>query len=55
MEIIAYEMRFVEENIENSGIACIPFEVQFFREYMRIYNECFYEMRKALDIQSYNY
>ena len=55
MEIIAYEMKYVNNRVEKSDIVCIPFEVEFFQGYMRIYNECFYEMRKALDIQPYNF
>ncbi len=55
MEIIAYEMKYVNDSVEKSDIVCIPFEVAIFQEYMRIYNECFYEMRKALDIQPYNF
>ena len=55
MEIIAYEMKYVNDSVEKSDIVCIPFEVAFFQEYMRIYNECFYEMRKALDIHPYNF
>ena len=55
MEIIAYEMTYVNDSVEKSNIICIPFEKAFFEEYMRIYNECFCEMRKALDIQPYNF
>ena len=55
MEIIAYEMKYVNDSVEKSGIICIPFREEFFQEYMGIYNECFYEMRKALDIQPYNF
>ena len=55
MEIIAYEMKYVNDRVEKSDIVCIPFEVEFFQGYMRIYNECFYEMRKAFDIQPYNF
>ena len=55
MKIIAYEMKYVNDRVEKSDIVCIPFEVEFFQGYMRIYNECFYEMRKALDIQPYNF
>ena len=55
MEIIAYEMKYADDGIEKSDITCIPFETEFFQEYMRIYNECFYQMRKALDIQPYNF
>lgn len=53
MEIIAYKMKYVNNNVKKSDIVCVPFKVDFFQEYMRIYNECFYEMRKALDIQPY--
>lgn len=55
MEIIAYEMQYVNDGGEKSNIVCIPFEMEFFEDYMRIYNECFYEMRKSLDIQPYNF
>lgn len=55
MEIIAYEMKFHKDIIEQSNILCIPFEEKYFPTYMSIYNECFYEMRKALDIEPYNF
>ena len=55
MEIIAYEMKYGNAGVEKSDIVCIPFEASFFQEYMSIYNECFYEMRKALDIQPYHF
>lgn len=55
MEIIAYKMKYTNDYFEKSIIDCIPFESKFFREYMKIYNEWFYEMRKSLDIQPYNY
>ena len=55
MEIFAHEMQFHKEFIDQSNIHCIPFDFQYFQEYMDIYNECFYEMRKSLDIEPYNY
>ena len=55
MEIVAYEMKYANDSVEKSDIVCIPFQLKYFQEYMRIYNECFYEMRKALDIQPYNF
>lgn len=48
-------MKYANACVEKSDVVCIPFEVAFFQEYMRIYNECFYQMRKALDIQPYNF
>ena len=53
MEIIAYEMKYKNIYTPQSDIVCMTFEEQFFQEYKRIYNECFYKMRKALDIQPY--
>lgn len=55
MEIIAYEMKYVRDDIEKSNILCIPFDKKYFQQYMKIYNDCFYEMRKALDIEPYNF
>ena len=55
MEVIVYEMKYIKEDIEKSDILCVPFEQKYFQEYMKIYNACFYEMRKALDIKPYNF
>ena len=55
MEILAYEMKFYKDIVEQSNVFCIPFEEQYFQTYMSIYNECFYEMRKTLDIEPYNF
>ncbi len=55
MKIIAYEMKYHDDIIEQSNIMCMPFKEQYFEAYMSIYNECFYEMRKALDIEPYNF
>ena len=54
-EIIAYEMQLNKSITDAPDISCIPFQKQYFEEYKRIYNECFYEMRKALDIEPYNF
>lgn len=55
MEIIAYEMRFQKDIIEQSNISCVPFEEKYFSTYMHICNECFYEMRKTFNIEPYNF
>ena len=55
MEVIAYEMNYDKEFAEQSRISCIPFEARYFEQYKRIYNECFYDMRKALEIEPYNF
>ncbi len=55
IEVIAYEMKYENEYVEQNNIVCILFEEQYFEEYKRVYNECFYDMRKALEIEPYNY
>ena len=54
-EIIAYEMSF-DKTLENQNdISCVPFQEQYWNEYMRIYNECFYKMRKVLEVEPINF
>lgn len=55
IEVIAHEMKYDYVAVEQSTVICIPFEERYFEQYKRIYNECFYDMRKALEIEPYNY
>lgn len=50
-EIIAYEMSFNGTLDDEPDIICIPFQKKYWNEYMQTYNECFYEMRKDLEIK----
>lgn len=52
MEILAYEMEYTGE-IVNSDIELISFRDDYFEEYKNVYNKCFYDMRKFLDVQPY--
>ncbi len=54
-EIIAYTMVCTGMPKKEAGICCVPFEERFWPEYQARYNECFYEMRKALEIEPFNY
>lgn len=54
-EIIAYEMLFRGNIPYNGGLSCISFCENYWTEYMKIYNECFYEMRKALEVEPINF
>ena len=54
-EIIAYEMSFDKTLEYQNDISCVPFQEQYWNEYMRIYNECFYEMRKELEFEPINF
>ena len=54
-EIIAYEMSFKGKSNYKNDINCIPFQEKYWNEYMKIYNECFYEMREDLEIEPKNF
>lgn len=54
-EIIAYEMSFDKILEYQNDISCIPFQEQYWNEYMKIYNECFYKMRKELEVEPINF
>lgn len=54
MQFTVYEMQTNIAKIETEiGIECIRFDERFFEEYKRIYNECFYDMRKSLGIEPF--
>ncbi len=38
-----------------NDIICVPFQKEYWNEYMKIYNECFYKMRKALEVEPINF
>ena len=48
-------MSYTDKFVSKANISCVPFKEEYFEEYMAIYNACFYEMRKALDIEPYNF
>ena len=54
IEIIAYKMQYTGEKVE-SNLILTPFSDEFYGIYQKIYNECFYHMRKALDVKPYNF
>ena len=51
----AYEMQYVGVSPIIDGVSIIPFSEEYYSQYERIYNECFYEMREALDVKPYNF
>ena len=55
MKIIAYTMQYSGKVPAESSIHCIPYDGSYFAEYMKKYNECFREMRKALEIEPFDY
>ena len=54
-EIIAYEMSFDKTLEYQNDISCVPFQEQYWNEYRKIYNECFFKMRKELEVEPINF
>ena len=50
-----YEMEYSGEASASPDISLIRFSEEYYPQYEQIYNECFYEMRKALDVKPYNF
>ncbi len=42
-EVWAYELYYDKEIVPECEICCKPFKEEYFEEYKRIYNECFYD------------
>ena len=51
----AYKMCFDKEELQEPDIVCIPFDTAFATAYRAAYNAAFHPMRKALDIEPYNW
>lgn len=52
---IVYEMIYKGETIHSEELKMIPFEEKYYPQYEKIYNECFYDMRKTLEIEPCNF
>lgn len=51
----AYEMKYVGKEPIIDEVQITRFCKKYYSQYERIYNSCFYEMRKALDVKPYNF
>ncbi len=51
----AYEMIYDRTDVPETSIECISFDRLYIKDYMASYNEAFYPMRKALDIEPFNW
>ena len=50
-----YEMEYTGECVTVDNVKLLPFSDKYYSQYERVYNECFYDMRRALDIEPYNF
>jgi len=54
MDVVAYMMEYAGAPVDSKPMVLIQFEEKYYEEYKAIYEECFYEMRKALGLEPYN-
>ena len=47
-----YEMEYIGNSVK-SNLPIVPFNEKYYEQYKRIINDCFYEMRKELNIKPY--
>ena len=52
---IAYKMELEKREISDPSVNLVRYDSSYKDEYKRIYNECYHEMREALDIKPYDY
>ena len=50
-----YEMEYTGECVTVDNVKLLPFSDKYYSQYERVYNECFYDMRRALDIEPYDF
>lgn len=50
-----YEMEYTGDAIAAEKVELLPFSDKYYSQYERVYNECFFDMRRALDIEPYNF
>ena len=53
--VLAYEMEYRNPVSERSSVELIPYTSEYQDMYKVMYNECYHEMREALDIQPYDF
>ena len=53
--VLAYEMEYRNPVSERSSVDLIPYTSEYREMYKVMYNECYHEMREALDIKPYDF
>ena len=51
----AFEMTYTHKTAERTTVSLVPYCSAFRSEYRMLYNECYHEMREALDIRPYDF
>ena len=54
MNIVAYTMEYAGLPVKSGQIPVVQFEERYYEEYKNIYEDCFFEMRKALGLKPHN-
>ena len=52
---VAYKMEYLHPTEEKTGVDLVRYSSGFQQKYKKIYNECYHEMREALDRKPYDF
>ena len=52
---LAYKMEYLNPINEKTSVSLIPYSAEYQEQYKKIYNQCYHEMREALDIKPYDF
>lgn len=52
---IAYEMKYLKTVTEHSTTILVQYTPEYKDKYKKLYNECYYEMREALELEPYDF
>ena len=52
---LAHKMEYLRPVTEKTAVTLVPYDPKYQEQYRRMYNACYHEMRKALDIKPYDF
>jgi len=52
---VAYEMKYCTEVAVSATIHLVPYVSEYQEKYKRMYNDCYHDMREALQIEPYDF
>ena len=55
MKNLAHKMEYIRPVTEKAAVMLVPYVPKYQDQYRRMYNECYREMREALDIKPYDF
>ena len=52
---LAHKMEYINPVYEKAAVDLVPYSSDYQEQYRKIYNECYHEMREALNIKPFDF